>query len=76
MSIHEIHIGLPGLDDVKYEPPDRVVNVAVAGEHAFLQVQPCDEKGRLGDIESEIRVPAKSLVRALQTLIEDQEAED
>lgn len=58
-----------------YEPPERVVNVAVAGEHAFLQVQPCGEKGSLGEIESEIRVPAKSLVRALQTLIEDQEAE-
>lgn len=75
VSIREIHIEIPSGGEVRYDPPERVLNIGVVGENAFLQVQPCDGDGRLGEIESQFHVNAESLVRALQTLIEDQNAE-
>lgn len=75
LSIHEIHIELPSSDGVRYDPPERILNVAVVGDDAFLQVQHSDEKGRLGEVQSEIRVSARSLIRSLQTLLDDQDAE-
>lgn len=75
MSIREIHIGAYNDGEQQYDPPERVLNVAVIGKKVFLDIQPCDEHGTLGEAEARVQVPARSLLRALQALIEDDEDE-
>ncbi|MDA3631309.1 hypothetical protein OU415_38205 [Saccharopolyspora sp. WRP15-2] len=78
MSIREVQIsGYSSRDDVPgkmTEPPEQVLNVAVIQETAFLEVQPMDSNGHAGEAVAAIQVPAKSLVRALRVLIEDDES--
>lgn len=72
--IQEIQIGaLDRADDTYYEPPTEALNVAVIGGIAHLYLQLLNEDGKLTETSS-IRVPARSLLRALHAAIDDDEA--
>lgn len=76
MTIREIHIRAYNDDDTDTlcEPPERLINLAVSGEVAFLQIQRVDKntgQADPGEAEATVEVPAKSLLRALQVLIDD-----
>lgn len=73
MSIRETQIAAYGKSDQMMEPPERVLNLSVIGGVAYLDFQSLDEAGRLGDVEAQMKVPAKSLLRAVQAAIADDE---
>lgn len=73
MSIRDVHISAYGDGNTMHEPPERILNLAVIGGIAHVQVQEMGETGETGDIQAKIEVPAKSLLRALQGAIEDDE---
>ena len=60
-----------GGDQQMTEPPERVLNVSVIGDAAFLDIKPVGEDDTVGATEASIQVPAKSLLRALQAGVED-----
>ena len=77
VSIREIFIAARNTGEDEYtEPPSRELSLAVIGGNAHLSVTELDERGRRRD-ESATRdliVPARSLLRALQSATDDDEA--
>lgn len=75
MSIREITIAARGDGDDEYtEPPARELNLAVIGTDAHLSVTELDERGhRQPPASRDIIVPARSLLRALQAAIDDED---
>ena len=70
--IHEIRIGATDADDGGYyEPPTRMLSLAVIGGEAYLEVRTATGEGQLGAKPAyQVQVPARSLLLALQAGIE------
>lgn len=72
--IRDVYISAldPG-DDEPHEPPAQIVNLAVMGKVAALDLYELGDNEQLrGDPVARIRVPAQSLLLALQALVADQ----
>jgi len=76
--IRNIHISAFDEDGSVYEteptePPARILDVAVVGSVATLSIYELGERSRLPDEPTaDVRVPAQSLLLALQALVSDQ----
>lgn len=80
MTIREIYIAARntrGLhaDDQYTEPPGRELNLAVIGTDAHLSVVELDEAGNRQP-SSDVVVPARSLLRALQAALDDETGDE
>ena len=80
MTIREIYIAARntrGLhaDDQYTEPPARELNLAVIGTDAHLSVVELDEAGQRQP-SSDVVVPARSLLRALQAALDDETGDE
>jgi len=58
-------------DDQYYEPPTRVLSLAVIGGDAHLDIYEYGIKERAADPVARIEVPARSLLLALTAAIDD-----
>lgn len=72
--IREIQISAAAGDEDSYtEPPSMLRVLSVIGDEASLRVHACGETGKAADeAVCDLRVPARSLLLALQAAIDDQ----
>jgi len=77
--IRNIHISAFAEDgsideDAPTEPPARILDLAVVGPNATLSIYDLGDRNHLPDRPTaDIKVPARSLLLALQALVSDQE---
>ena len=71
--IEQIRVAAMGKGEDAYTvPPARVLDVAVIGGDAFIDIYDNDDVGKVvGDPVFSVRVPARSLAIALKAAIED-----
>jgi hypothetical protein len=70
--IRDITISAKGAgDDQYYEPPTRVLSLAVIGGDAHLAIYEHDAKERAAEPVATIEVPARSLLLALTAAVDD-----
>ena len=73
MGMIEIRVAAMGKGEDYYtEPPARVLDVAVIGGDAFIDLYETDDVGKVvGEPQFSVRVPARSLAIALKAAMED-----
>lgn len=77
VSIRETFIAAKSSgEDEYYEPPSRELNLSVIGTDAHLSIVELDEHGKRQEASRDVVVPARSLLLALQSAVQDSETRD